>query len=495
MRLATRRSLGACVALALAGTLLAPPAAQAADAALNDPISLEIGHIDAFNLLLGSDESVTLALKEDATGYHVLREPESVDLVVKQTALTTFSDTALVPEGMPRTVYRLPLGQNQNLIWPGWDTNALVPAYGADASAEFAVTAVDGPGEVWLWTSDSWGDPVSLLDGGGFELTPSGRILQPYPAHTHAAWAFTEPGVYELTVRADVAGEGRTTSSNTAKYTFVVGPGVAVDGAQSGYAPGDPLQLQASTDSAIRGGGYEWYAQCGSDAAPVRIAGQNGPVLAVGDASPYIGGAITARLIGDAGTEIARSSEVEIAGEGGVCGITAGTPTISGTAQVGKKLTARPGSWQPSGVKLGYRWLRNGAAIPKATGSSYTPAAADAGKRISVRVTGALSGTPSVSATSAAKTAKRGKLTAPRPRISGTAKAGRTLTARTGSWKPRGVKLSYRWAANGKAIPKATKSSYRVAKKYRGTRITVKMTGKKAGYTTAARTSSPKRIR
>ncbi|WP_395691639.1 M4 family metallopeptidase [Nocardioides sp.] len=77
-------------------------------------------------------------------------------------------------------------------------------------------------------------------------------------------------------------------------------------------------------------------------------------------------------------------------------------PSISGTARVGKRLTAKPGTWTPPGVKLTYRWLRNGAAIRGATARTYQPVRADTGKRIAVKVTASKTGTRSVSATSRA---------------------------------------------------------------------------------------------
>ncbi|CUR54746.1 putative Thermolysin [metagenome] len=76
-------------------------------------------------------------------------------------------------------------------------------------------------------------------------------------------------------------------------------------------------------------------------------------------------------------------------------------PTISGTAAVGRKLTAKPGTWQPDGVSFSYRWLRNGKKIKAATAKAYQLKAADRGKRISVKVTAAKAGYRSASATSA----------------------------------------------------------------------------------------------
>ena len=80
--------------------------------------------------------------------------------------------------------------------------------------------------------------------------------------------------------------------------------------------------------------------------------------------------------------------------------VVAGAPTIKGKAQVGKTLTALPGTWGPAPVTLTYQWLRNGMPIAGATGSKYKLKNKDKGKKISVKVTGAKSGFTSASATS-----------------------------------------------------------------------------------------------
>lgn len=41
-------------------------------------------------------------------------------------------------------------------------------------------------------------------------------------------------------------------------------------------------------------------------------------------------------------------------------------------------------------------------------------------------------------------------LTAPTPKISGTVRVGKTLTAKVGTWKPSGVSLKYQWYRGGK---------------------------------------------
>jgi uncharacterized protein YkwD len=150
-------------------------------------------------------------------------------------------------------------------------------------------------------------------------------------------------------------------------------------------------------------------------------------------------------------------------------------PTISGATTVGKKLTAKAGAWGPKGVTLSYQWLRDGAKIGGATASSYTLVAADRGARITVAVTGSAGGYANATATSV-KTAKvgYGTLKAAKPTISGATKVGKKLTAKAGSWGPKGVKLTYQWYRAGKTIKKATKSTYTLVKADKGKKITVK---------------------
>lgn len=176
--------------------------------------ALDQGHVDAFYVTSDGEGGIDLRLREDVTGSGVVHEPEDVVLRVKQEALID------IPEGFPGSprAYYLPLTQNPNLLWPGWETT---PARDAGVGkVEFEI-GVDGPGEVHLWSTGSLGDVVSLLVGGGTGLP--GTIVAPFPAHTHANWAFTQPGAYTFTVRAlGHVGDG-VLSSPTRTYTWEVG--------------------------------------------------------------------------------------------------------------------------------------------------------------------------------------------------------------------------------------------------------------------------------
>ncbi|MDR3202801.1 MAG: glycoside hydrolase family 3 C-terminal domain-containing protein [Bifidobacteriaceae bacterium] len=79
--------------------------------------------------------------------------------------------------------------------------------------------------------------------------------------------------------------------------------------------------------------------------------------------------------------------------------------------------------------------------------------------------------------------------------ISGTAKVGKKLSAKTAKWTA-GVKYTYKWYANGKAIKQAKAKSLKLTKAQAGKKITVKVKAKKAGHTSASKTSkATKRVK
>ncbi|MCU1517759.1 MAG: hypothetical protein JWQ75_2480 [Pseudarthrobacter sp.] len=180
----------------------------------------------------------------------------------------------------------------------------------------------------------------------------------------------------------------------------------------------------------------------------------------------------------------------------GTAAVAAGTlaapvPTITGTPAVGSTLTAVPGSWGPAPVALTYRWYRSGSLIGEASAATYKVRSGDAGQTITVRVTGTKTAYATASTTSAATgVVAKGTLTAPVPGITGTAKVGSTLTAVPGSWGPAPVTLTYRWYRSGALIGEASAATYTVRSGDAGRTVTVKVTGTRAGYATASKTSA-----
>lgn len=80
--------------------------------------------------------------------------------------------------------------------------------------------------------------------------------------------------------------------------------------------------------------------------------------------------------------------------------------------------------------------------------------------------------------------------TAP-PVITGTPVAGQTLTASPGTWDQEGLKYSYQWYADGRALPGQTRATYKVSPSVAGKSITVVVTAKPAEGPTGTATSEP----
>lgn len=165
-------------------------------------------------------------------------------------------------------------------------------------------------------------------------------------------------------------------------------------------------------------------------------------------------------------------------------------PKVTGTAKAGRTLTAKAGSWAPTPTTIGYQWYRWGKAIPGATKSTYKLTAADRKTEITVRVTGSAADYQTATASSAAVKVEFGKLKAAKPKITGTAKVGKTLKVKRGTWKPKSVTYTYQWYRSGKAIADARGSSYKLVAADRGKKITVKVTAAKKGYVTKSSPAS-----
>lgn len=165
-------------------------------------------------------------------------------------------------------------------------------------------------------------------------------------------------------------------------------------------------------------------------------------------------------------------------------------PTITGTRKVGYTLTAVPGTWGPAPVTLRYQWYRSGAAITGATAKTYLLSGLDAGKQISVKVSGSKIGhMPVIKASTATAAITPGTLVAPTPTISGTRRAGYILTANPGTWTT-GTTLRYQWYRSGVAISGATAKTYRLVTADRFDTIKVRIVGSKTGYTAVTRFSA-----
>jgi hypothetical protein len=144
-------------------------------------------------------------------------------------------------------------------------------------------------------------------------------------------------------------------------------------------------------------------------------------------------------------------------------------PVVTGTAAVGRTLTASPGTWvAPSGTTFTTEWLRDGVVV--STGATRVLTPADAGRSLVARVTA----TYGLAVTSASSTARA------------VSRLATTTTAKGRSTKPKRVKIKALVSASG-LTPTGTVTILRGRKVVRsgvalvGGRVTVVLRGQRSG--------------
>ena len=171
------------------------------------------------------------------------------------------------------------------------------------------------------------------------------------------------------------------------------------------------------------------------------------------------------------------------------------SPAISGSGKVGTKLTAKPGNISPN-PDFYYQWFKfkkdwNCWCDPISLESTYTVKPSDLGYSIAFTITAKKTGYVDYSEDSKPTVVTVGSLVkTPSPKILGVAKIKQSVSTLTGSWDS-GVTLSYQWLRNGAAISKATSAKYKLTAADKGKKISIKVTGKKLGYQTVIKTSTP----
>ena len=225
--------------------------------------------------------------------------------------------------------------------------------------------------------------------------------------------------------------------------------------------------------SDAQGFGYQWVRVDGMTAT--EIAGATAPRYSLADAD--VGKTIKVTV---SFTDMAGFSEGPLTSDATdpvtpkPSSSATGQPTISGTAQVGETLTANTSGIADAdgldNVSFSYQWIADDSDIAGATGSTYTPAAADEGKAVKVRVRFTDDRGHAETLTSTATVAVAAKPSSPatgQPAITGTAEVGETLTADTSGIADAdgldNVSFSYQWIADDSDIAGATGSTYTLA--------------------------------
>lgn len=172
------------------------------------------------------------------------------------------------------------------------------------------------------------------------------------------------------------------------------------------------------------------------------------------------------------------------------------TPTVTGTPEVSRTLTASTAEWQ-EGANLEYQWLADGKAISGATGTTYKVTKAEVGKKVTFRAAGSLEKHRTRTMVSA-PTSKITDLIVTNtaaPTLAGTPmKESELRVASAGTWGPGKVGLEYQWMRSGSPVPGATAEKYKLVQADVGHVMYARVTGSKSGYASTAVATKPSGI-
>lgn len=383
------------------------------------------------------------------------------------------------------TVLRYEPGTSMNAT-DEWALNALLPSLGANLGLE---------GVTWI--------PDSVLVDGGLVDQSTTQAYDPatYPAHGSGLYVVAVEGTGLLYV---LALDQTAAVQESAHLVATIDPQLRTNAGPPGVMDvvWDPetARLWAVCDDSCDGTtvtlglqGGTWSIAAAYD-RPAGMANLNNEGFALAPQSTCVGGAKAVLWSDDGDTDghSLRTGTFPCTVLPDPAVVNDAKPVVTGTATVGQQLTGTTGAWTPAPSGTSYQWLADGTEIAGATSSTYLLTTAETGKAISLRVTATADGHTDGVATSepTAPVAKAAVANLVAPRVTGTAKVGRTLVGSAGTWAPASGTRAYQWLANGVPVAGATGTTLRVGPTLVGKRISLRVTASATGYLPGVRTSA-----
>ena len=140
---------------------------------------IEHGHVDiaAYTPVGGG---LAMAVQEDSTGSHVLRDTSGVVFWVHGSQARNGSG------------YSIPQSAVAGVPWLGWNNQSMKP----HLPVSMTLLRVQGPGSVHVWLQGNLGQANTTVvsTSGPYSYTMMRNT------HTHANWDFSAPGYYTVTL-------------------------------------------------------------------------------------------------------------------------------------------------------------------------------------------------------------------------------------------------------------------------------------------------------
>jgi surface-anchored protein len=161
-------------------------------------------------------------------GTDIEYKPDEVTLVAKSGAKSVIpNDPAFAFLGTPGDpIWVLPQVEDPNLLFLGLATEEIEDGVFVGDEIDLALVSVSGPGDLFVYTTDTFGDPQDIYFNSADGIDGSDSVTIPAGNHQHVNWAFSAAGNYDIGFEASgtlVAGNVFT-SSGEVVYDFQVVP-------------------------------------------------------------------------------------------------------------------------------------------------------------------------------------------------------------------------------------------------------------------------------
>ena len=245
----TRRAAQATLALTLVGTLGACTPSPSADSDRLQVVTTTGILADLARNVAGERADVVSIVPDggDPHSYEPsLRDVRDVVyadvafsnyMLLEERTVITMLDANL-PRGVPNISLAesavkyaatiIPLVENVNLdtIWLGLAVTGSDAAGTSSRSSDVTLraTALDGPGQLTGYLTETFGQPKVYVDSAD-GLDSADTVTLPADAHTHMSWTFSAPGIYQLTLEAELVAQpgAAPLPTGTSTVTFAVG--------------------------------------------------------------------------------------------------------------------------------------------------------------------------------------------------------------------------------------------------------------------------------
>lgn len=168
-----------------------------------------------------------------AFSNYVLLEQQAIIKTLDANLDHDVPNVALAEAAVKYAAEIIPLVEDVSLdaVWLGMRVRGDGADQGATRASDVLLSgvAVDGPGDLAAYLTESFGSPAVYADSAdGFDESNGFKgdtATLPPDAHTHMSWAFSDPGVYRLTMQAKLAvdTESRPVALGEQTFTFAVG--------------------------------------------------------------------------------------------------------------------------------------------------------------------------------------------------------------------------------------------------------------------------------